>query len=81
MGQALLFIGIAVVGVPLIHYYLWRRLVRDTTRSRRARWIGTGLILGLAAVLFGTLIGSRRFPERAWTAGAWVLRPASALRN
>ena len=71
MGQALLFIGIAVVGVPLIHYYLWRRMVRDTTRTRRGRWIGTGILLGLAALLFGTLIGSRRFPERALTVVSW----------
>jgi predicted MPP superfamily phosphohydrolase len=71
VGQAILFNGIAEIGVPLIHYYLWWRMVRDTTRSRRARWIGTGILLGLAALLFGTLIGSRRFPARALTVLSW----------
>src|SRR5215475_169405 len=71
VGQALLFVGIAVVGVPLIHYYLWRRMVRDTTRSRRARWIGTGILIGLVALLLGSFAGTGRFPERALTVISW----------
>src|SRR5215475_7447278 len=71
VGQALLFIGIAVVAVPLIHYYLWRRLVRNTTRSRRARWIGTGILLGLVVLLIAALAGSRLFPERFLTVISW----------
>ena len=34
MVQALVFLGVAFSVVGLIHYYLWRRLVRDTTRTR-----------------------------------------------
>ena len=71
VGQALLFLGIAVVGVPLIHYYLWRRLVRDTTRSKRARRIGTGVILALSLLLPAALIGSRRLPFGLVTAVSW----------
>ena len=42
--QAVLFFGIVLVVVTVVHYYLWRRLVRDTTRPGRARRIGTWVL-------------------------------------
>jgi len=69
--QFVLFLVAALVAVPLIHYYLWRRLVRDTTRSRRARRLGAGVIIGLSLLLVLTLVGSRVFPHPLATVVSW----------
>jgi hypothetical protein len=45
--------------VVLIHLYLWKRLVRDTTRPGRARRVGGFAVAGLGVLVFGTVIGSR----------------------
>lgn len=66
-----LFLFAALVVVTMIHYYLWRRLVRDTTRSRRSRRIGAGVIVGLSLLLVLTLIGSRVFPHTLATVVSW----------
>ena len=49
---------IAVLGaiLGLVHIYLWKRLVKDTTRPGRTRWILTALLVALAAVLLAALI-------------------------
>ena len=39
-----------------MHIYLWKRLVKDTTRPGRTRWILTALLVALAAVLLAALI-------------------------
>jgi hypothetical protein len=41
-----MFFGIVLFTVTVVHYYLWRRLVRNTTRPGRARRIGTGCCWG-----------------------------------
>jgi predicted MPP superfamily phosphohydrolase len=47
----------AVLG--LIHLYLWKRLVKDTTLPGRNRWLLTAGIVGLALLVVAALIGSR----------------------
>jgi uncharacterized protein len=65
------FLVVAVLVVAAAHYHLWRRLIRDTTRSPKARRIGTGVVIGLGAVLLLSLIGSRALPRSAETPIAW----------
>jgi predicted MPP superfamily phosphohydrolase len=72
-----MFFGIVLFTVTVVHYYLWRRLVRSTTRPGRARRIGTWVLLGLVALLILTLIGSRAFPHSvavvlAWPGYLWI---------
>ncbi|MCG8919830.1 metallophosphoesterase [Actinokineospora sp. PR83] len=58
-------IGLLVV---LLHWYLWRRLVRDTTRSRRGRVVGT-VVLGVLALLVAATLSLTRVvgpAEAAW---------------
>jgi uncharacterized protein len=51
-----MFIAVLCAVLGLIHLYLWKRLVKDTTRPGRARWILTALLVALAAVLLAALI-------------------------
>jgi hypothetical protein len=54
------FLGTVVLVITVIHLYLWKRLVRDTTiRRTRARRLGGLAILVLSLVIPGTMIGSR----------------------
>ena len=60
-----------------VHFYLWKRLVKDTTTTKRARWIGTLLIIGAVALIVGGLFFGRlarpdvsRFI--AWPAYLWL---------
>ncbi|WP_245721239.1 metallophosphoesterase [Nocardia pseudovaccinii] len=47
---------VVVFGVVGVHWYLWRRLVRDTTeRGSIARWAGTGVIIAGTALLIGAV--------------------------
>ena len=77
MAQALIFLGVAFTVLGVIHYYLWRRLVRSTTEPGRARRIGTWIFLGLAALVVVTFIGSRVFPHPiavmlSWPGYLWL---------
>lgn len=72
MGQAVVFLGVVLVVVTLLHYYLWRRLVRDTTVPGRSRRIGTWVVVGLIVVLMASLIGSRAgLPHTVSVVLAW----------
>ncbi len=67
----------ALVVVVAAHYYLWRRLVRDTTRTRLGRRIGTAIVVVLGVVLLATLVASRtvRLSEQtpiAWPGYIWL---------
>ncbi|GAA3096300.1 hypothetical protein [Streptosporangium carneum] len=53
------FVTLVVSVVTLIHYYLWRRLVRATTLPGRTRRVLTWVVAGLAVLVPATLIGSR----------------------
>ena len=58
-------IGLLVV---LLHWYLWKRLVRDTTRSHLGRVVGT-VVLGVLALLVAATLSLTRVVgpgEAAW---------------
>ena len=40
----------------LVHVYLWKRLIKDTARTRRTRWMLTGVFMAFAALLIAALI-------------------------
>ena len=48
-------VGLSAV-LGLMHLYLWKRLVKDTTRPGRTRWILTAFLIALATLLIATLI-------------------------
>jgi predicted MPP superfamily phosphohydrolase len=66
---ALLAVVLLVVGA--IHWYLWKRLVKDTTRTRRGRRIGTALAVLLTLVIPATVAGSRALPHARQALVAW----------
>ncbi|TPG33586.1 metallophosphoesterase [Mycolicibacterium hodleri] len=51
-----MFIVILCSILGLIHVYLWKRLIKDTTRTRRTRWVLTGVFIVFAALLIAALI-------------------------
>jgi predicted MPP superfamily phosphohydrolase len=55
----MIFVLLVFTLVVLFHLYLWKRLVRDTTRPGRARRIGNWVMLGLTVLVFVTLIVGR----------------------
>ena len=60
----------------LIHLYLWKRLVRDTTQPGPTRWLLTAGTVGLALLVVAALIGSRIVgPSKsgwfAWPGDVW----------
>ncbi|WP_424183370.1 metallophosphoesterase [Actinokineospora sp. G85] len=63
------FVGLLVV---LLHYYLWKRLVKDTTRPGRLRLVGT-VVLGVFAVLVVATLSLSRVVEPA--DAAWFSWP------
>ena len=54
--QGLIFLGLALLVVGPIHWYLWRRLVKDTTRPGRGRKLATFGFLLLPLMLLSALI-------------------------
>jgi predicted MPP superfamily phosphohydrolase len=70
VGQ-LLFIGVVFAVISALHYYLWRRLVRDTTRPGRARRIGTWVMIGLVVLVITTFVGTRVLPHVVAVVLAW----------
>ena len=69
MIAVLLVVVLLVVG--LIHWYLWKRLVKDTTRTRRARVTGSVVAVLLALVIPTTLALSRALPHSRQPIVAW----------
>ncbi|WP_229811260.1 metallophosphoesterase [Streptosporangium pseudovulgare] len=53
------FIAMVLTAVVLVHYYLWRRLVKDTTVPGRARVVLTAALVALAALLIVMRAGER----------------------
>jgi hypothetical protein len=72
VGQALAFFGIVITVLGLIHYYLWRRLVRATTRTSRARRIGTWTVVALALLVIAAFAGSRVLPRDLALIASWI---------
>jgi predicted MPP superfamily phosphohydrolase len=63
-----IFLAVALAVAGGVHYYLWWRLVRCTTRRGRVRRIGTWLVVGALVVLVGTLLLTRADPGLEWLA-------------
>ncbi|MEE6258398.1 metallophosphoesterase [Plantactinospora sonchi] len=67
------FVGTLVLAISLIHLYLWKRLIRDTTRPGRWRRLGTIAALVLAVLAPATLISTRQgFYWLAWPGYLWL---------
>ncbi|RQX59182.1 hypothetical protein DLJ57_03025, partial [Micromonospora chalcea] len=67
------FLGFVVLVIGLIHFYLWKRLVRDTTRPGRWRRVGGVAIAALAVLVPVTLAGTRNgWYWLAWPGYLWV---------
>nr|WP_090338991.1 metallophosphoesterase [Mycolicibacterium malmesburyense]CRL67057.1 putative phosphohydrolase [Mycolicibacterium malmesburyense] len=71
-----MFIVILGAVLALMHVYLWKRLVKDTTRPGRARWMLTTALLGLAGLLVAALFLPRVFGPAdagwyAWPGYVW----------
>ncbi len=69
MLQAVLFLSMVLVVVGPIHWYLWKRLVKDTTTTRRGRRIGTAAIITLAVALRAAFIVPRAIGAKA----SWII--------
>ncbi|MBE1486042.1 putative MPP superfamily phosphohydrolase [Plantactinospora soyae] len=73
MSGLLGFAGTLALVTGLIHLYLWKRLVRDTTRPGRWRRAGGVTILVLALLTPATLVGTREgFYWLAWPGYLWL---------
>ncbi|MDG4822118.1 metallophosphoesterase [Asanoa sp. WMMD1127] len=69
----ILFVGLAFVVIGLIHLYLWKRLVKDTTRPGRWRRVGAGVAVVLGLLVPATLIGTRTgVTALAWPGYLWI---------
>lgn len=63
-----LFMTLVVVGV---HYYLWWRLIKSTTRPGAWRRRFTWALIAMAVVTAGALVGGRLFPAEIERVIAW----------
>jgi predicted MPP superfamily phosphohydrolase len=65
-----LFIVLLATVLTLMHLYLWKRLVKDTTRPGSARWVLSAVVVGLGALLIAALLLPRvlEVRESAWYA-------------
>src|SRR5690606_26554410 len=75
--QFVVFLAVVFTVLGLIHYYLWRKLIRSTTTTRRARRIGTWTGLGIVALVVVTFIAEDALPPGyaqllAWPGYLWV---------
>jgi uncharacterized protein len=55
----------------LMHVYVWKRLIKDTTARGRARWILTAALVALITLLFAALILPRVFGMPWSSLAAW----------
>nr|WP_191838735.1 metallophosphoesterase [Catellatospora chokoriensis] len=69
MLQALMFFSMVLIVVGPIHWYLYKRLVKDTTTTKRGRRIGAVAIIALAAALLAAFIVPRAIGAKA----SWVI--------
>ena len=68
------FVGLIIVVIGLIHFYLWKRLVRDPSRPGRLRRAGAVVAVLLAVLVPATLIGVRSgaVERLAWPGHLWI---------
>ena len=73
MFAVLGFVGTLALVTGLIHFYLWRRLVRDTSRPGRWRRAGGLATLALALLVPATMVGTRAgLYWLAWPGYLWL---------
>ncbi|TFV60054.1 metallophosphoesterase [Mycobacterium sp. PS03-16] len=77
-----MFLVILGTVLALIHLYLWKRLVKDTTRPGRTRWALSAAVVALFGLLLATLIGPRVAGVReagwyAWPGYFWFALAAN----
>jgi len=65
--------------VAAVGYYLWRRLVHDTTTSRRLRRAGVWILVGVLVLMLATFLATRVLPWPAELVLAWPGYIALAL--
>ncbi|HEX5596139.1 MAG TPA: metallophosphoesterase [Micromonosporaceae bacterium] len=67
------FVGTVALVTTLIHLYIWKRLVRDTTRPGRWRRIGGLVVLALALLIPVAMVGQRtELDWLAWPGYLWI---------
>ncbi|WP_238009183.1 metallophosphoesterase [Dactylosporangium sp. AC04546] len=71
------FLAVVLLILGSIHFYLWKRLVKDTTAPGRVRRAGTVAVIALALLLPVTLVGTRVLPHSqqpilAWPGYLWL---------
>ncbi|GGM10361.1 metallophosphoesterase [Dactylosporangium sucinum] len=71
------FLAVVLLILGAIHFYLWKRLVKDTTAPGRRRRAGTVAVIVLALLLPVTLVGTRVLPHSqqpilAWPGYLWL---------
>ncbi|MGW5672549.1 metallophosphoesterase, partial [Micromonospora sp. NPDC003776] len=67
------FVGFVLLVTALIHLYLWKRLVRDTTALGRGRRTGGIAVLLLAVLIPATIIVTRAGVDWiAWPGFIWL---------
>ncbi|MEV0456088.1 metallophosphoesterase [Catellatospora methionotrophica] len=64
-----MFFGLVLIVVGPIHWYLYKRLVKDTTTTKRGRRIGGIAIIALAVALLAAFIVPRAVGAKA----SWVI--------
>jgi len=68
-----LLVVVAFAAIALIHFYIWKRLVRDTTRPGRVRRVGAVAAAVLGLLVPATLIGTRTGATMlAWPGYLWI---------
>ncbi|WP_018686576.1 metallophosphoesterase [Actinokineospora enzanensis] len=72
-----MFMVVVGLGVLALHLYLWLRLVRDTTRTRRGRRVGTVLlatmaVVSVAALVLPSRVGVRVAEYLGWPGYLWL---------
>jgi Predicted phosphohydrolases len=68
----LIFVVVGAVVLGAAHYYLWRRLVRDASTSRRVRRGGVVVLAVMLALTLGAFIAEDALPHTIATPLAWV---------
>ncbi|BCB85982.1 metallophosphoesterase [Phytohabitans suffuscus] len=69
----IVFVAFVFAAIGLLHLYLWKRLVRDTTRPGRWRRAGTVAALVLGVLVPTTMVGTRMGQWwLAWPGYLWL---------